>query len=131
MTMRPVNAANACAILVLFALSACGLQDGSIENETDTFELSDTEQIESGREIVEMQCAVCHAIGADDQSPRSDAPPLRTVLAGYPPDALAEDFREHVHVGHPDMPDFDFGPIGTDHVLAYLISIQVTEGSAE
>ncbi len=90
MTMRPINAVNACAMLVAFALSACGQRDSSIEQETDTFELSETERIESGRQIVEMQCAFCHAVGTDDQSPRMDAPPLRTVLAGYPPDALAE-----------------------------------------
>ncbi len=131
MPMSATNAATACAIALAFVLSACEPQNNSIEEETDTFELSETEQIESGREIVEMQCAFCHAVGTDDQSPRMDAPPLRTVLAGYPPDALAEDFREQVHIGHPDMPDFDFGPIGTDHVLAYLISIQVTEDSAE
>lgn len=85
----------------------------------------DAALIANGRDIVEVQCTSCHAIGADDESPRTDAPPLRTVLADYDPEALADDFREHIHVGHPDMPDFDFGPIGTDAVLAYLISIQV------
>ncbi len=131
MTMPLTNAVSAFAMALAFALSACEPQDNSIDDATDTFELSATEQIESGREIVEMQCAFCHAIGTDDQSPRMGAPPLRTVLAGYQPDALAEDFREQVHIGHPDMSDFDFGPIGTDHVLAYLISIQVTEDSAK
>ena len=105
-------------------LSACDSTENSIDNLSDTFELSEIEMIESGRDIVEAQCISCHAIGLRDTSPRPDAPPLRTVLASYPPDVLAEDFREQVHVGHPDMPDFDFGPIGTDHVLAYLISIQ-------
>ena len=27
-------------------------------------------------------------------------------------------------MGHPDMPDFEFGPKGTDEVVAYLKSIQ-------
>lgn len=85
--------------------------------------------IESGREIVEAQCVTCHATGVESDSPRPDAPPLRTILADYPADALAEDFREHVHVGHEDMPDFDFGPLGTDHVLAYLQSIQVSNAA--
>ena len=131
MRMRPNNAATTIAILAAYPLSACGMQPPSINNEADTFELSQLEQIESGREIVEAQCSVCHAVGTDDQSQRMDAPPLRIVLTGYPPDALAEDFREQVHVGHPDMPDFDFGPLGTDHVLAYLISIQVSEDRAD
>lgn len=110
------------------ALTACGPPSASVGDPSDTFELSAVDMIESGREIVESQCSVCHATGPDGQSPRADAPPLRTILADYPPDALADDFREHVHVGHPDMPDFDFGPLGTDHVLAYLRSIQVSDG---
>ena len=111
----------------MLSVSACGAEVRPVGNPEDTFELPELDQIESGREIVEAQCSSCHAIGLDDQSPRLDAPPLRNILANYPPDALAEDFRERVKIGHPDMPDFDFGPIGTDHVLAYLISIQVDQ----
>lgn len=115
------------AAAAILGLSACGAQTERDPTTSDTFELSQAEMIESGREIVEAQCIICHAIGGDDQSQRPDAPPLRTVLATYAPEALAEDFRERVHIGHPDMPDFDFGPIGTDHVLAYLVSIQAPQ----
>ena len=80
--------------------------------------------VENGRDIAEMHCAFCHAIGSEGDSPRADAPPLRTVLADYDPDALAYDFREGLDVGHPDMPDFNLGPKGTDSILAYLVSIQ-------
>ena len=125
MTIRSIHVVNITTIMAMWTLSACGPPDSSIGGQGDTFELSEIERIESGREIIEAQCSICHATGMNDQSPRMDAPPLRHVLANYAPDALAEDFREQVHVGHPDMPDFDFGPIGTDHVLAYLVSIQV------
>lgn len=128
MMTRSIRVATLVAML---GVSACQLQDEPAKSHADTFELSEADIIESGREIVEAQCMSCHAIGMNDQSPRADAPPLRTVLANYAPDVLAEDFREHVYVGHPDMPDFNFGPIGTDHVLAYLISIQDTQNSAE
>ncbi|MHA7900635.1 MAG: c-type cytochrome [Henriciella sp.] len=123
--------APAMAGFAALSLSACGATESTPGDQSDTFELSETEMIESGREIVEAQCVMCHAIGLNDTSPRPDAPPLRTVLASYPPDMLAEDFREQVHVGHPDMPDFEFGPIGTDHVIAYLISIQDADGLIE
>lgn len=83
--------------------------------------------IADGRAIADAQCASCHAVGLTGESPRSDAPPLRRVLADYAPDALAEDFREQIHVGHRDMPDFDFGIRGTDALLAYLVSIQDAE----
>lgn len=131
MKNRSKRFASLFVIMGALGLVGCGSQDDSTQNQTDTFELSQFEMIESGREIVEMQCATCHATGADDESPRSDAPPLRLVLANYAPEALADDFRELVHVGHPDMPDFDFGPIGTDHVLAYLVSIQDAPADTE
>lgn len=119
------------AALAGLGLVSCGAQIDSVGDETDSFELSEIEMIENGAEIVETQCSFCHAVGVTGQSPRADAPPLRTVLADYPADVLAEDFREQVHVGHPDMPDFNFGPIGTDHVLAYLQSIQDPEAGVE
>lgn len=87
---------------------------------------SEAIQIAEGLTVVQANCASCHAIGVSGDSPRVDAPPLRTVLAQYNPESLADDFREHIHVGHPDMPDFDFGPKGTDEVVAYLKSIQET-----
>jgi len=116
--------------LTLFALTGCSPAPETAPGETagppsQDVVYDDPAMIENGREIAEMQCAFCHAVGAEGDSPRTDAPPLRTVLADYDPDALADDFREGIHVGHRDMPDFDFGPIGTDSVLAYLISIQV------
>ena len=80
--------------------------------------------ISQGKELVETNCRSCHAIERSDESRREDAPPLRTVLANLDPDSLAMDFREGIHVGATDMPDFDFGPIGTDALIAYLQSIQ-------
>lgn len=86
---------------------------------------SDEDLLESGRGIAETHCVACHAIGVADESPRADAPPLRTVLQNYDAEALAHDFRERLEIGHADMPDYDFGPIGTDGLIAYLQSIQV------
>lgn len=80
--------------------------------------------ISQGKELVQANCHSCHAIERSDDSRREDAPPLRTVLANMDPESLAMDFREGIHVGAADMPDFDFGPIGTDAVIAYLQSIQ-------
>ena len=69
-------------------------------------------------------CTSCHAIGATGASPRTDAPELRTVFREFDPEAISADFREGIHVGAPDMPDFDFGPLGTEALIAYLQSIQ-------
>lgn len=86
---------------------------------------NDEASIADGRTIAQSHCAICHGID-QDQSLRADAPPLRYVLSLYPPESLAEDFRGGIHVGHQDMPDFVFGPLGMDVLLAYLVSIQET-----
>ena len=85
----------------------------------------DADSIADGREIAVHQCENCHGLDKDDNK-RADAPPLRYVLAAYPPESLAESFRAGIHVGHEDMPDFVFGDLGMDVLLAYLISIQET-----
>ena len=77
-----------------------------------------------GELVFEENCVACHATERNGDSPRADAPPLRTVLTDFNPEALAEDFREHIHVGHADMPDFNFNVKETEAVLAYLRSIQ-------
>lgn len=85
----------------------------------------DEASIADGRKIAETHCAICHGLG-EDASLRADAPPLRYVLSLYSPENLAEDFRAGIHVGHEDMPDFVFGDLGMDVLLAYLVSIQET-----
>lgn len=83
----------------------------------------DEDSIADGRNIAVTHCAICHGLD-QDASLRPDAPPLRYVLSIYPPESLAEDFRNGIHVGHETMPDFVFGDLGMDVLLAYLISIQ-------
>ncbi len=86
---------------------------------------SDADSIADGRAIAETQCSNCHGLNGD-ASLRADAPPLRYLLSQLPPETLAEDFRNGIHVGHEDMPDFVFGDLGMDVLLAYLVSIQET-----
>lgn len=85
----------------------------------------DADSIADGRAIAESQCSNCHGLNGD-ASLRADAPPLRYILSQFPPEMLAEDFRNGIHVGHEDMPDFVFGDLGMDVLLAYLVSIQET-----
>lgn len=110
--------------------AACGADGGASDDLADGGEgldavAGDPLAIADGLAIAEIQCARCHAIGPTGDSPRADAPPLRTVLAGYAPAALADDFREGVRVNHTDMPQFHFSPLGVDALLAYLQTIQV------
>jgi len=88
----------------------------------------DEGSIADGRAIAANTCGNCHGLD-QDASLRPDAPPLRYVLSIYPAESLAEDFRNGIHVGHKDMPDFVFGDLGMDVLLSYLVSIQETPPS--
>ncbi len=115
--------------LSALTLVACGRSDdpeaaNSPSSQSVIDDYSDPVLIADGRAIVQDQCLQCHTDEADGESPWADAPSLRTVLASYDTEALETDFREGIHVGHPDMPDFNFDPLGAHALLAYLISIQ-------
>jgi hypothetical protein len=69
------------------------------------------------------------ATASTRKTTRTDAPALRYILADYDGDALAEDFRDGLKVGHPEMPQFQFGPKSTDLLLSYLMSIQEPDPS--
>lgn len=115
--MNDMRVAKIFALALTLGVTAC--EQATIpDNEWDAA------FIEQGRDIAEQLCTACHSINRSGDSPRANAPPLRTVLAQYNPESLADDFREHIHVGHPDMPDFDFNVKETEAVLAYLRSIQ-------
>lgn len=115
---------KAAVLVTFFTLAACqNMQAVDSKIESTSFE---TSYMELGQEIAETHCSACHNVTQTGASPRADAPPLRTVLGHYNPTALADDFREHIHVGHPDMPDFDFSVKETEGLLEYLDSIQET-----
>jgi mono/diheme cytochrome c family protein len=89
--------------------------------------LSDAERaalVTEGRHIAQSQCRACHAVGADDVSPRHDAAPLRDILQGYDSAALAGNLMIGVRVGHPDMPQFHLGPREADALVEYLDAIR-------
>jgi cytochrome c len=79
--------------------------------------------IRHGREIAQRLCAPCHAIGPDGQSPHHGAPPFRMIVAKGRGDTLEEALREGIAVGHPDMPQFQFGPRDVGALIAYLKSL--------
>jgi mono/diheme cytochrome c family protein len=113
--------ATAGAVVLMLGISGCKKSPDPDISPESTFDVA---FLEDGKQITETQCLVCHSVDSSKEGPRSDAPPLSTVLAKYNPNMLADDFREHVHVGHPDMPDFDFNVKQTEGLLAYLSSIQ-------
>jgi cytochrome c len=85
---------------------------------------------DKGRVLIEENCSRCHAIGLVGDSPKPEAPPLRTLSRNYPVEDLAESLAEGIVSGHPEMPIFVFGPHEVNAIIAYLDSIQETPAPA-
>jgi mono/diheme cytochrome c family protein len=115
---------------VLFALAALGLAACSPPPAAKApapapAPSASPEVIADGLEIAQTQCAACHAVTADGaQSPRPEAPPFNVILSRYKAEVLAEELVNAIHLGHEDMPTFEFNPQGVDSLIAYLQSIQ-------
>lgn len=79
-----------------------------------------------GRELAQQHCSSCHATEVSGESAAPEAPPFRTLSANYRVDTLEEALAEGISVGHPAMPQFEFGPDDVDALIAYLRSIQAS-----
>jgi cytochrome c len=87
-------------------------------------------QIAQGRDIVQRNCGMCHAVGRTDASPNSTAPAFRDLHKRYPIDNLAEALAEGILTGHPQMPEFAFPPEQVTAIISYLKSIQTEQGAS-
>ncbi|MCW7545252.1 cytochrome c [Aurantimonas litoralis] len=84
----------------------------------------DLAQIANGQRFLETNCARCHAIARTGTSPHPQAPAFRTLSQSYPIASLEEALVEGLWTGHPDMPEFIFGPGQARAIIAYIESIQ-------
>jgi cytochrome c len=82
------------------------------------------DDLKRGEQLLQHDCAPCHAIGKTGDSPRKEAPPFRTLSQRYPIESLEESLGEGIMSGHPDMPEFSFDADGVGAIIAYLKSIQ-------
>ncbi len=123
------------AACVALSLSACS--KASIETPPEpapavsetTDKPAQDELVGRGEAIAEAACAGCHAVGAADESPHPDAPPLRLLSQTVDLDTLEAGFAESTVSDHPDMPDWQFEQIDAAGLIAYLKSVQ--SGSAD
>lgn len=77
-----------------------------------------------GEELLQKNCASCHAIGRAGDSPHKFAPAFRILGQRYPVEALEEALGEGIMAGHPDMPEFRFDADDVGDIIAFLKSIQ-------
>lgn len=83
--------------------------------------------IARGERILAQNCAACHAIGPEGESPNPASPPFRTLSENYPVEALEEALGEGILVAHDgvrQMPEFVFSPDEIGAIIAYLKSVQ-------
>lgn len=127
--MRRITVMRAAGLFTVVTLTACqNAQAPTPKVVSPTFDASynDAPYIKLGQDIAETRCVTCHNTSHSGENSYANAPPLSQVLGQYNSNALADDFREHIHVGHADMPDFDFTVKETEGLLSYLRAIQET-----
>ena len=103
--------------LMLSAAVACGcLPAVAIQAQVD--------RVERGHAFAQANCAACHAIGRDGESPLQSAPPLRTLHRRHPVESLTEALAEGITTGHPAMPEIQLDPEEIGDFIAFLRSLQ-------
>lgn len=86
--------------------------------------------VEAGAEIARRNCAMCHAVGPQGDSPHAEAPPFRELGRRYPLEDLQEALAEGILTGHPAMPEFRFSPAQIDQLIRYMKAIQARDQAA-
>jgi cytochrome c len=82
------------------------------------------DDVKRGEELVQNNCAICHAIGLTGDSPHEEAPPFRQVMKVYPAASLTEALGEGLITGHPDMPEFVFPSEDVAAIVSYLKTLE-------
>jgi mono/diheme cytochrome c family protein len=76
----------------------------------------------AGLRIAEAECARCHAVGRQGQSPLAPAPPFREFARKWPIDQ--GNVGERTSMSHGEMPEFIFEPNEIADLVVYLLTIQ-------
>ncbi len=118
-TTMPRSAFIFLVMFLILPLSAYANGDDEPINGNDEFVISD-DDLAAARGFVETNCARCHAIASEGESPFEAAPPLRDIGSRYAIEGLAEAFAEGIVVGHAAMPEFELEPEEIDMLLDYL-----------
>lgn len=79
------------------------------------------DEAQQGRRLVEVHCAICHAVGREGESPVPEAPPFRDLGRRYPAESLAEALAEGLGDTHAEVATFE--PEDVDRIIAYLSSL--------
>lgn len=109
------------ALAVLLAVAAPTL---TVAEKANDAAAGDT-AISRGAAIAQARCAVCHAVGAGDESPTwvNSNTPFRALSERFPIPMLQEAARTGLVSGHDEMPGFQFSMDEIGDLLAYIDSL--------
>jgi cytochrome c len=79
--------------------------------------------IAAGKRLSEINCARCHNIEAEGQSPLTDAPPFREIAKNYDRYELIDGFMEGLAVRHPLMPDWEVTEPQAEELTEFVLSL--------
>ena len=86
-------------------------------------------EVQRGKDLLEMLCARCHAVGTTGRSRHPDAPPFRTFGEKLYDEELGRRLQDGLTTIHPDMPTFVFKQRDAEAAMNYLKSIQQKKNS--
>lgn len=104
--MKPILCLSALLLLVSPALAADKAQ-----------------RIAEGKRLAEINCARCHNLSTEGESPLTDAPPFRDISKNYDRSELVDGFMEGLAVRHPLMPDWDVTQPQAEELTDFVMSL--------
>jgi mono/diheme cytochrome c family protein len=83
---------------------------------------AEADDIAAGMRLAETNCARCHALGKEGESPFKDAPPFRVIHRNYSEGELEDAFNDGIVVAHPAMPDWTMTADQARELAAFIMS---------
>ena len=83
----------------------------------------ETAEITRGRELAQLLCARCHAIGPAGDSTNSEAPPFRTLEEKLTLEGVEDQIAEGLSLGHEPMPAWQFSSQQIVDLVSYIASL--------
>lgn len=109
-------ARTALAAVVLLSLGACAGVDGAGLDSLDP-------AVRRGANFAQANCASCHALGADADSPDPSAPAFLRIRRNYTRLSLERELRAIPEVGHYLMKPIAIDGGDVDDLIAYIESL--------
>ncbi|MBR1275912.1 cytochrome c [Bradyrhizobium sp. AUGA SZCCT0283] len=85
---------------------------------------ADAQSVRRGKAFAQANCSQCHSIDRATRSPRTAAPPFRTLHKRYPVETLEDALGEGLSTGHPRMPEFRLDPGQVGDFISFLKSLE-------